>query len=180
MPKVFLTKYMPDPEWIKNHKQLQFLGNKLHDPNFWHLNRRSVAKAFAVGLFSAWIPVPGQMLIATTSALYFRANLPIAIALVWLTNPITIPPLFYFAYRVGLGFFNRLAPTESFKFSLEGIMSGLGNAWEPFLWGCFIMAISCSLIGYFGINFFWRHRVTKKWAARKLQRSCAVSESDNR
>jgi uncharacterized protein len=179
MPKVFLTKYMPDPEWIKNHKHLQFLGDKLHDPNFWHLSRRSVAMAFAVGLFAAWIPVPGQMVIATTSALFFRAHLPIAVALVWLTNPLTMPPLFYFAYRVGLGFLDRPSPTESFKFSLSGVMSGLGNAWEPFLSGCLIMATTCSLAGYFGINFFWRHRVAKKWALRKQKRSATDTLLDN-
>jgi len=94
MPKLILNKLMPDPEWVKNHKNLQFLGDKLHDPNFWHINRRSVAKAFAVGLFAAWIPVPGQMMLAASSALFYRANLPIALMLVWLSNPITIPPFF--------------------------------------------------------------------------------------
>jgi hypothetical protein len=47
-------KYMPSPESIKENKNLQFLGDKLHDPNLWHLNRRSVAAAFAVGLFVAF------------------------------------------------------------------------------------------------------------------------------
>jgi len=179
MPKRFLTKYMPDPEWIKNHKNLQFLGDKLHDPNFWHLNRRSVAMAFAVGLFAAWIPVPGQMVIAASSALYYRANLPIAVALVWLTNPLTMPPLFYFSYRIGLWFLDRPSPAESFRFSLEGVMSGLGNTWEPFLLGCFMMSIICSIAGYFGINYFWQYRVARKWAARKQQRSEAGSTPDH-
>ncbi|MDP2902613.1 MAG: DUF2062 domain-containing protein [Methylovulum sp.] len=170
MPKLFLTKYMPDPEWIKNHKNLQFLGDKLHDPNFWHLNRRSVSKAFAVGLFAAWIPAPGQMLIAASSALYYRANLPIAVMLVWLSNPLTMPPLFYFAYRFGLRLMNIPLPENNFEFSLEGVMSGLTNAWKPFLLGCLMMAIICSVIGYWGINWSWRHHVAKKWAARKQQR----------
>jgi uncharacterized protein (DUF2062 family) len=80
---------------IKGHKNLSFLGEKLHDPNLWHLNRRSVSAAFAIGLFAAWIPTPGQMVIAAIIALYFRANLPISVALVWITNPLTMPPMFY-------------------------------------------------------------------------------------
>ena len=63
-----LHKFIPDHDVIKQHKNLQFLGDKLHDPNLWHLNRRSVAMAFAVGLFGAWIPTPGQMAIAALGA----------------------------------------------------------------------------------------------------------------
>ena len=102
MPKRLIKKYMPDPEKLKQQKSLQFLGDRLHEPNLWHLNRRSVSLAFAVGLFAAWIPTPGQMAIAAAAAFYFRANLPISVALVWVTNPLTMPPMFYFAYIVGL------------------------------------------------------------------------------
>ena len=59
-----LHKFIPDHDVIKQHKNLQFLGDKLHDPNLWHLNRRSASMAFVVGLFCAWIPTPGQMAIA--------------------------------------------------------------------------------------------------------------------
>ena len=170
---------MPNPDLIKNHKNLQFLGDKLHDPNFWHLSRRSVSMAFAIGLFAAWLPVPGQMAIAAVGAFSYRANLPIAVALVWLTNPITMPPLFYFAYRVGLWFMDRPSPAENFKFSLEGVTSGFGNTWEPFLLGCFIMGISCSAAGYFGINYFWHQHVAKKWAARKQKKPGVAASLDN-
>ena len=167
MPKDLLKKYMPKHETIKSHKNLQFLGDKLHDPNLWHLNRRSVSMALAVGLFCAWIPTPGQMAIAAIGAFYLRANLPISVGLVWITNPVTMPPLFYFAYLVGLWFTNGTPPSEDFQFSLEGVLSGLGNVWEPFLLGCFIMGIISSSIGYFGIDFFWRRHVAKKWAERE-------------
>jgi hypothetical protein len=33
MPKKIIKKYMPSPESIKENKNLQFLGDKLHDPN---------------------------------------------------------------------------------------------------------------------------------------------------
>jgi uncharacterized protein (DUF2062 family) len=169
MPKKLIQKYLPKSEVIKNHKNLQFLGDKLHDPNLWHLNRRSVSMATAVGLFVAWIPTPGQMAIAAMLALYLRSNLPISVALVWITNPLTMPPMFYFAYLVGLRALNQPLPSEGFEFSMDSVMSGLSQAWEPFLLGCLIIGIITSVVGYFGVKELWRHHVAKKWAARKAR-----------
>jgi uncharacterized protein (DUF2062 family) len=165
MPKQFLKKYMPNPEMIKRHKNLQFLGEKLHDPNLWHLNRRSVSIAFAVGLFCAWIPTPTQMALAAIGAFYFRGNLSIAVGLVWLTNPITMPPLFYFAYLVGLWVLNMPSAAE---FSLDAVLSG--GLWIPFLTGCLIVGVLSSAAGYFGIQAFWHYHVSKKWTRRQIKR----------
>jgi len=170
MPKKLIKKYLPDPETFKNHKNLQFLGDKLHDPNLWHLNRRAISMAVAVGLFVAWIPTPGQMAIAAIAAFYLRANLPISVALVWITNPLTMPPMFYFSYLVGLWALNEPSPSENFEFSVDSALSGLGDVWEPFLLGCFIVGIMSSAAGYFGTNKYWRYHVTKKWEERKEKR----------
>ena len=58
MPKKTIKRMMPDHQTIKENKYLKIFGNLLHNANLWHLNRHSVAKAFAVGLFFAFIPVP--------------------------------------------------------------------------------------------------------------------------
>ncbi|MBA1330154.1 ATP-binding protein, partial [Candidatus Endoriftia persephone str. Guaymas] len=94
MPKHLIKRLTPDHEMIRNHRHLQCFGKLLHDANLWHLNRRSAAGAFAVGLFMAFIPVPFQMILAAGAAILFRVNLPLSVALVWVTNPITIPPIF--------------------------------------------------------------------------------------
>ncbi|MBE0469728.1 MAG: DUF2062 domain-containing protein [Methyloprofundus sp.] len=166
MPKKLLKKYMPSPESIKENKNLNFLGDKLHDPNLWHMNRRSVSAAFAIGLLVAWIPTPGQMAIAALIALYFRANLPISVALVWLTNPLTMPPMFYFAYLVGLGVLGQPPPDPTIEFSFDSVMANLGDIGGPFLTGCFVLGISSALVGYFGIHFLWRWNVVKRWNDR--------------
>src|SRR3546814_2139222 len=99
MPRRLFKRYMPDPASIREHKSLRFLGSLLHDPNLWHLNRHSVARAMAVGLFAAFLPIPLQMLLAAALAITVRGNLPIAVSLVWLTNPLTIPAVFFCSYQ---------------------------------------------------------------------------------
>ena len=101
MPKRLIKRWLPDQDKLKEHKHLRLFGKLLLDANLWHLNRRSAAGAFAVGLFMAWIPLPCQMLLAAGGAILFRVNLPLSVALVWLSNPVTMPPLFYGAYLVG-------------------------------------------------------------------------------
>lgn len=165
-----IHKFVPNPEVIKNHKNLQFLGDRLHNPNLWHINRRSVSTAVAIGLFFAWVPTPTQMAFAAIAALYFRAHLLISVVLVWITNPITMPPLFYFAYRVGLRFSHLPAPSNNFIFSLESVWSGLSHAIEPFLLGCLILGLLSSLAGYIGTDSFWRYHITKRWEERKQKR----------
>jgi len=160
---------MPDPEKLKQQKSLQFLGDRLHEPNLWHLNRNSVSLAFAIGLFAAWIPTPGQMAIAAVVAFYFRANLPISVALVWVTNPLTMPPMFYGAYIVGLFALGDTLPGDEFEFNLDSILSSLSEIGGPFLLGCFILGVVSSFIGYFGIRLFWRYQVNKQWKNRNIK-----------
>ena len=169
--KKIIQRFVPNPEVISQHKRLQFLGDRLHSPNLWHINRRSITAAFAIGLFFAWAPTPTQMAFAAAGAVYFRANLLVSVALVWVTNPITMPPLFYFAYRVGLYFSHRPSPADNFVFSLEGLWSGFGEVIGPFLLGCLILGLICSLAGYISMDLFWRYQVSKKWAERKQKRS---------
>jgi len=65
----------------------------------------AVAMGFAIGVFVAFTPTVGfQMIIGATIAHFFRANRVIAAALAWITNPVTVAPLYYFNYRVGLFF----------------------------------------------------------------------------
>jgi uncharacterized protein (DUF2062 family) len=41
------------------------------------------------------------MLLAALAAVLLRCNLPLSVALVWLTNPLTVPAIFFIAYQVG-------------------------------------------------------------------------------
>ncbi|GAB4357474.1 MAG: DUF2062 domain-containing protein [Gammaproteobacteria bacterium] len=178
--KKFIKRYMPDHHKIRNHKHLSLFGALLHDPNLWHLNRRSVAGAFAMGLFNAFVPVPFQMLLSAAGAIIFRVNLPIAVGLVWITNPLTMPPIFYFSYLVGTWVLGTPVTDVEFAISWEWITAELSAIWKPFLLGCFICGSVAASSGYLLMRGFWRFIVVRDWKARRRQRARAQEEEKNR
>jgi uncharacterized protein (DUF2062 family) len=174
MPKKFIKKWMPDHEKIRRNPQLNKLfGTLLHDPNLLHLNRRSVTGAFFLGLFMAFVPIPFQMLPAAAGAIWWRVNLPISVGLVWITNPITIPPLFYFAYKVGAWTLRLPVRANDFNISWDWLTSELAAIWEPFLLGCLICALVSATLGAITIRLLWRLNVVRQWERRKRERAAS-------
>ncbi|MED5523893.1 DUF2062 domain-containing protein [Gallaecimonas pentaromativorans] len=170
MPKKTIKRFMPDHAKIRNHKHLKIFGSLVHEPNLWCLNRRSAAGAFAVGLFFAFVPVPFQMLLAAGGAILFRVNLPLSVALVWLTNPVTMPPIFYGVYKVGSLILGRHGDKFHFEPTWDWLVGSIETVGPAFLLGCLVCASVASLIGYFGISWLWRYSVAKSWQKRKEQR----------
>ncbi len=174
MSKQFFKRLLPSFTMIKTHPKLQFFGDLLHDPNLWHLNRRSLAGAMAVGLFVAFIPIPMQMILAAAVAIYFRVNLPLSVSTVWLTNPITMPPLFYICYKTGTSMLNVPAdPSLVFDLSTDWFLGTLSRVWQPFLLGCLVMATLSSLTGYLVVSLMWRLQVSRLWRERREKRLLA-------
>ncbi len=178
MAKQFIRRITPDHETIRNHKHLQIFGELLHDANLWHLNRRSAAGAFAVGLFMAFVPVPMQMVFSAGLAILIRVNLPLSVALVWITNPITIPPIFYGCYLIGTWVLRQ--PPQDFDFSLSGeaLWHSVELIWEPLLLGCLLCSTLSAIIGYFSVQWLWRWHILqqlKKRRARAQSRAQAAT-----
>ena len=171
MPRKLIQRYMPDHATIKRQKCLNCLGSWLHNPALWHLNRHSVAGAFFVGLSMAFVPVPFQMLLAATLAIIVHVNIPISVALVWLTNPLTMPPMFYFAYKVGqwlMGLPDHPMPFDGFSWSW--LMHAFSYIWQPFLLGCAVVGLAAGVLGYLTVRIGWRLAVVYKWRRRHRPR----------
>lgn len=166
MIKNYLKKFSPNREKLQEYKILKIFGNFIHNPYLWHFNRSSVSKAFTVGLFVAWIPVPFQMALAALGAIIFNANLPLSVALVWLTNPITMPPLFLLAYIVGAKVLHIPIKAFHFELSMDFLTSLMGDILEPFLLGCLIFGILSAILGNIIIRLLWRYMVARSWQKR--------------
>lgn len=171
MPRKFLKRYLPDHEKIRNHETLNRLfGKLLHDPNLLHINRRSVSGAFFVGISMAFVPVPIQMALAAGLAIYYRVNLPISVGLVWITNPFTMPPMYYFCYELGQLILGGTLEDVTFELSIEWLQTVLTEIWQPFLLGSFIAGMVSATVGMVTIRLLWRLQVVRRWQKRKDKR----------
>jgi len=167
MPRKFFQKLVPSSHEIKQNKSCRFLHKLLHNPNNWHFNRQSVAGAFAVGLFFAWFPLPSQIVYSAIAAIWLRVNLPISVSLIWITNPITIPPFFYFAYKVGAYILGEEIAIERFELSMEWLGDSVGQIWQPLMVGSLLIGVVSAIIGYFAIHLVWRLHISHRWKKRR-------------
>tara|TARA_R110002110_G_scaffold66978_1_gene183135 strand:- start:235948 stop:236493 length:546 start_codon:yes stop_codon:yes gene_type:complete len=170
MPKKTLKMLMPSPARMREIKSLGILGDWIYATNLWHLNRYSASMAFFVGLFVAFMPVPGQMVIAAALAVLLRCNLPLSVALVWTTNPVTMPAVYFIAYKIGAMIIDVPVKNIAFELSFHWVSNSLVMIWRPFLLGCFVCGLFFGSVGYFIISMMWRWRVSRLWRERKRQR----------
>ncbi len=173
MPRKLLKKYMPDQQRLRSHRSLRWLGGHLADPNLWHLTRKSVSRAFLVGVFCALLPIPGQMVVAALLALRLKSNLAVSVGLVWLTNPLTMPPVFYFTYRLGALLMDTHVKAIN-SWDLATISQEFEAIWWPLLLGSVITGVVLAVVSYFAVHAFWRWHVGKSWRSRSEKRGKKV------
>lgn len=178
MARNLLKRFFPSPAAIKSNPALQFLGDLLHDPNLFHLNRHSVSVAFFWGLLIAMLPIPGQMAVAAGAALLFRCNLPISVALVWITNPFTMPFFFFLTFQVGRLILGTEPLMVEPELTWDWLANEFGHLWKPLLAGSVLTGLILGALGYFGMQLYWRWHVHHNWEKRKKKRAAKAEKAN--
>jgi uncharacterized protein len=166
VPRKYFRKYLPDPEVVRRSRLVTFFGGWGQHPNLWHLNRRSVSGAVAIGLFSGLVPGPLQMLTALVLAVPLKRNLPVALVVTLYTNPLTIVPLYVLAYGYGA----LLLPGEHAALPASLDLSALMALGKPLLVGLLALGCTLAVLGYVAVQLAWRAWVVAAWRARARRR----------
>lgn len=145
VPIRLLRKLSPRRQSLVGRWFLRPFGAVIHDPALWRLDRHGAARALALGLFIAWMPIPVHMAVAAAVALLVRVHLPLAVTSVWLSNPITAVPMYYMALQLGRWF---VGP-ESF--------------WLPLALGCVTLGLVTATAGYFLLDLLWHWTLVRKY-----------------
>lgn len=140
----------------------------------------SVALGTTIGMFVGMTPTVGiQMMIVLAFAFIvrplFRFNRIAAVLTVYVTNPLTIIPIYWFNYKVGTCFVSSSVKYEDFvaivQYDGHGdwfkrAMSLITELGAPLLVGCFIVATICSLLTYPTMRWLLRRCLPGGHAAR--------------
>lgn len=168
MPKKLFKKFTPDAAIVKQQPALKFLRPLLEDPNLFHLNRHSISLAMLVGVFVAFLPIPFQMIFAAILALWIRCNLALSIGLVWISNPLTVAPIFFGTYQLGLWILDIPGMhIESSEITFSLLHNEIGKIWKPLFVGSLVAATFFSVISYLVTRLLWRLLIVRQWRKRK-------------
>lgn len=183
MSRKFFRRFLPSHDTVRQNRHIARFGPHLQHHNLWHLNRRSAAGGVAVGLFAGLVPGsnPVQFALAVLGAIIFRVNLPIAVIVTLYSNPFTIVPLYFTAFKLGqfvlLQSGDNLPPHA---FGLEGkgfsewipaALEWLASVGKPLLVGLPLLALLLALIGYFAVDQAWRLHARCEWIRRRRRRA---------
>ena len=155
--KATLKKYSPKRENIN----LGWLNKHLTDPELWKWNKKSIAKGLAIGLFCAFLPVPIHILLAGILAVTFSGNILLSLLVVWVNNPITIVPIFYFTYKLGASIIGIEMDPE-FEFSFGYLMDNFWSATLALWVGGLITSPVASTLGYFSVISIYKYKALKR------------------
>jgi uncharacterized protein (DUF2062 family) len=124
-------------------------------------NRKAITRGLSIGAFWALIPMPMQMAGVMAVTPFVKFNVPLAIAVVWLSNPITYPPMFYIEYITGNFLLQRDALAD-----IELTMDWFSANWDliasSLYAGAFFYATVVNALMYILTNYLWVKSVHKE------------------
>lgn len=121
---------------------------------YFNINRKMITRGVFIGLFWAFVPMPMQMLAVMAVTPFLRFNVPVAIAMVWLSNPFTMPPMYYMEYLTGNFLLGREGLPD-LELTLEWFTNNMGDIFLPLYVGTAFYSIVVSSLIYFLLNWLW-------------------------
>jgi hypothetical protein len=171
MPRRFFRKFAFKRERIHGQWFMAPFRHLLADHNLWTIRRRTVAPAFSLGIFIAFIPFPGHMLAAVLLALVLRINIPVAAFGTLIVNPLTVGPIYYLCYELGVILLGVEPQILEFEFSIDWVANQFVNIWQPMMLGCTLVGAIVALAGYATVDLLWRASLADYLAKRRARRA---------
>jgi uncharacterized protein (DUF2062 family) len=174
--RAWADRNMPTRESLESSRFLRPVAHRVLAPELWRFTRRSVPRGVALGMVTGIMIPVGQILLSAILALPFRANIPTASLTTFLTNPVTTPPLWAFAYWVGRKVlrFDATVPGQPITTHVAN------DSWLTWLWseagpalitGLVTITIVSAILGYLISAVGWRLWIARKWKKRVQERA---------
>ncbi len=153
---------------------------KYHLPKaYLSVNRRMVTRGVAIGIFWGFIPMPMQMLAVMATTPFIRFNVPIAISMVWLSNPFTMPPMYYMEYLTGNFLLGR-EDLDDIELTMQWFTENFDDILVPLYTGTAFYSIVVSSVVYVLLNRLWVWSVKNEQEQTKKIRKKRDSEKNQK
>ena len=150
-----------------NKKIDEFVTKYKIPKGYLRINRKLVSKGVLVGLMWAFIPMPMQMLAVALTAPFVKFNIPIAITMVWLSNPLTMPAMYYIEYLTG-NYILGVDNAPSVQLTIEWFQENIGTIFLPLYVGTAFYVFIVAPIIFFIVNWLWIKSVRDERKNTKL------------
>jgi uncharacterized protein (DUF2062 family) len=133
-------------------------------------------------LFIAFIPptplLPVHLVVCAMLGVYFRLNLPVLVATVFVSNPFTWLPQVAGSIWVGAKLMGLDLMPVLHAISHQTLWKDLSELWPPLLLGALVLGLIAAAAGYVLAQGVWRARVIyhlRRRRARSSGRSAALN-----
>jgi uncharacterized protein (DUF2062 family) len=142
-----------------------WFGDHLFSPHLWALEREGVSRALFWGCLICFSPLFGfQFVLGIAAAMFFRANIPVTLVVILLTNPATAVIYYPAAYLLGAKILGQ--PVMFHEHLMEVLKHGgfrerleiLEQIGFPLALGCTIVGLGTGFLGWALVRIFWRER----------------------
>lgn len=170
MPRRFFRKFAFKRGELSEKWFMSPFRDLLQDERLWGIRRKMVVRAVAIGIFIAFLPLPGHVLIAALGALALRVNIPVAALTTFISNPLTVGPMYFFAYRVGAALLRIEPGPFDFEWSLDWVSNKLVSIWQPMLLGSVLVGAIAALAGFVALDVLWRYSIADYKTSKRSKR----------
>lgn len=174
MPRRFFRKFAFKRHHVGDSWFLAPFQHLLKDTRLWGIRRRTVVPAFSLGLFVAFMPFPGHMAMSALAALAFRINIPVAVVTSFASNPLTMYPMYYGAYRLGRTLLGTETIAFDFELSLDWVTHKFVMIWQPMMLGSLLLGLAAALIAYVVVDLLWRSSLHDYKSRKRNERNNSV------
>lgn len=171
----WLRARIPTREQLEANRWIRPFAHRVLRSDLWRFNRRSVPRGIALGLFVGILIPFAHSAVAALTALFVRANVPVAIGATWFSNPATWVIIFPLAYRIGKAVLeiDQMVPVAPISETMQQtqtdhLLQRLTGAGLDTAFGLFVIATVVAALGYLISSFGWRW-----WVARKRRQRLA-------
>ena len=168
----WLKDIIPDRGTLEKLWCLRPFASTVCDRGCWAFKRKSVVRAFSLGLMIAFVPptplLPLHLMLCALLGIVFRLNIPVLVATVFVSNPLTWFPQVAGSIWVGAKLMGLDLMPLFRHLTHHNLVAQLNQLWEPLLLGALVLGLLAAGFGYVLGQAVWHVRVLYRLRRRRM------------